>query len=472
MNPYSNSHSSGTFVGVVVGSSEYQKSTPASPPPNLLGVILNPIWNNRVLTKIFILIVVFFLALGETVIAAESSPPAAFQTKAKRKVQPAGISRHEENHPEFQAIAGLPERKTIGCVLPLTGRYKEYGNKALDAILLAAGIFDKKNKTPWSIVAEDSQRLSTGVKDAVARLSNTWNVIAIIAVVGTEEAFEAAREAAKQKVPLIMITSKEGITNGNEYVFQHFLTPSQEIRALAKYAVDDLNCVTFSILYPEDEYGNRMTNIFRTEIGRLGGKVERAIPFSKKQTDFGEQISKVIMNDVNEAQNADTGNLKNTDQVPIDFQALFIPDSYQRAKMIASQISAYTMKGFTLLGTSLWNSSNMLKKDSACLEGAVFADSFIINGISPEINDFVDIYYAVYSREPENIEALSYDTMGMVIRVLEDKTVLTRKQFIAGLQQVKNYKGVTGETSFFEDRVSQKTALILRVKDGKIEQVH
>jgi transcription-repair coupling factor (superfamily II helicase) len=36
-----NSHSSGTFVGVVVGSSEYEKSTPASPPPGRLGVISN-----------------------------------------------------------------------------------------------------------------------------------------------------------------------------------------------------------------------------------------------------------------------------------------------------------------------------------------------------------------------------------------------------------------------------------------------
>lgn len=424
----------------------------------------------RLLAKIFILLMVFFLACSGTVIAAESSPPAALRTKAKKKVQPAGIIQKEQNRAEFQSIVRLPDRNTIGCVLPLTGRYGEHGNKALDAILLAAGIFDKKNKTPWKIVADDSQRLSTGVKDAVARLSNTGNVIAIIAVAGTEEAFDIAREAAKQKVPLILITSKEGITNDNEYVFQHFLTPSQEIRALAKYAVEDLTCETFSILYPEDEYGTRMTKIFRAEIGRLGGKVEGAIPYSKKQTDFREEISKVIMNDVHETENIDAGNAEIKAQVPTEFKALFIPDSYPRAKLIASQISAYAAKDFALLGTSLWNSSNLLKKDAACLEGAIFADSFIINGISPEINDFVDAYYTAYSREPENIEALSYDTMGMIICVLDDKTVLTRKQFMAGLQQVKNYQGATGETSFSEDRVSRKTALILQVRNGKIEQ--
>jgi ABC-type branched-subunit amino acid transport system substrate-binding protein len=139
--------------------------------------------------------------------------------------------------------------------------------------------------------------------------------------------------------------------------------------------------------------------------------------------------------------------------------------------MIASQLAFYDVKGIQLLGTSLWNSPDLLKKGAECLEGAVFADSFFVNGSYPETNDFVDIYYTAYSREPENIEALSYDTMGMIISVLEDKNIQTREQFITGLQQVENYKGATGNTSFSGDRVARKTAFILKVKDGKLEQV-
>jgi hypothetical protein len=61
--------------------------------------------------------------------------------------------------------------------------------------------------------------------------------------------------------------------------------------------------------------------------------------------------------------------------------------------------------------------------------------------------------------------------MKMIIRVLEDKTISTRKQFAAGFKKIQSYKGVTGDTSFSEDRVSRKTAFIMQVKDGKIEQV-
>ena len=139
--------------------------------------------------------------------------------------------------------------------------------------------------------------------------------------------------------------------------------------------------------------------------------------------------------------------------------------------MIVSQLAFYDVKNFKLLGTSLWNTPELLRKDAEYLEGAVFADSFFANGFYPETNDFVDVYYEAYSREPDNIEALSYDTMGMIISVLEDKSIATREQFVAGLQQVKNYRGATGNTSFSPDRVSQKTAFILKVKDGKLEQV-
>jgi len=41
----------------------------------------------------------------------------------------------------------------------------------------------------------------------------------------------------------------------------------------------------------------------------------------------------------------------------------------------------------------------------------------------------------------------------------------------AGFKKIKNYKGVTGDTSFSADRVSQKTAFIMQIKDGKVEQV-
>jgi branched-chain amino acid transport system substrate-binding protein len=430
---------------------------------------------NRIIAGVsFLLLLALFVSCAKlkSITEKPAPPPPAPQEKPQEEIVPQVIKPPEEKLPSFQfPTMESTDRNAIGCLLPLSGKYGESGNKALDAILLAAGMFDEKNGSPWKVIAEDSHGTPEGAKAAVAKLVKAKNVIAIIAIAGTAEAVDAAREAESQNVPIIMITPKEGITGGSEYVFQHFLTPSQQIKALTKYALKSLNCAIFAILYPKDDYGTEMVKIFREEALQMGGKVERAIPYNKTQTDFTEEINKVTRYSVSSAKKANANNPDKKVQVNIDFEALFIPDSSARVKMIASQLAFYDVKGMYLLGTSLWNSPDLLKKGAEYLDGAIFADSFFVNSFYPETNDFVDIYYSAYSREPENIEALAYDTASIIISVLDDKQIKTHKQFAGALKKVENFKGATGTISFDADRVAQKTAFILRVKNGKLEQV-
>ncbi len=418
--------------------------------------------NYRILVKIFILLLVFFIACcaQPRIIVQEPAPSPPTEVKPPEAILP----------PVKPPVVGY-NRYTLGCVLPLSGPYADLGSKALDAILLSAGMFDGGKSTLWRVVAEDSRGLPEGARAAVEHLANTENVMAIVAVTGTEDAIEAAREANKWEVPIVLITSKEGITSSSEYVFQHFLTPTQQIRAIVKYALDDLNCAIFSILYPKDDYGEEMVKIFRAEAVREGGKVERAIPYNKSQTDFTEQIDKVTGNLISTAKKMSSKKPEVKTPLALDFEALFIPDSYRRVRMITSQLAFYDVKGIKLLGTSLWNSPYLLKNNSDYLEGAVFVDSFFVNSFYPETNDFVDAYYTAYSRDPESIEALAYDTAGIIFNVLENEDIQTRQEFINALIKVENYKGATGNISFGPDRVAQKTPFILRVNNGKLEQV-
>jgi branched-chain amino acid transport system substrate-binding protein len=429
---------------------------------------------NRISTSISILLlVILFMSCARVgTFEKPAQPPPAEETKTQKDIQPPEVTVPKEEPPLFRPFSGKADRYTIGCVLPLSGSYAAEGSKALDAILLAAGIFDQTSKTQWKVIAADSRGVPEGVKKAIARLANDENVMAIIAVAGTLEATEAALEAEKWKVPLVLITSKEGVTTENNFVFQHFLTPTQQIRALAKYALDNMNVAIFSILYPKDRYGAEMVKIFREEVQKIGGKVEKAVPYSKTQTDFTAEISKVTGNRLTSADKVNPKKkLEAKAPLSVNFEALFIPDSYLRVKMIAEQLAFYDVRGTKLLGTNLWNSPDLLKKGAECLEGAVFADSFYTLSYYPETNNFVDVYYSAYGREPEYIEALAYDSAGMIFKVLEKNDVQTRRNFAEALIQVDNYKGVTGATSFDADRVAQKVAFILKVINGKLEQV-
>jgi ABC-type branched-subunit amino acid transport system substrate-binding protein len=162
---------------------------------------------NRILTSISILLlVILFMSCAR--IGTSEKPahlPPAVETKTSKDIQPP-----EEKPPEVKPTeVTLPkveppllkpflektDRYTVGCMLPLSGSYAAEGKKALDAILLAAGIFDQASKTPWKVIAADSRGVPEGAKEAIAHLANDENVMAIIAVAGTLEATEAAREA-------------------------------------------------------------------------------------------------------------------------------------------------------------------------------------------------------------------------------------------------------------------------------------
>ena len=365
----------------------------------------------------------------------------------------------------------LADRQTIGCVLPLSGRFAEEGKKALDAALLAAGIFNDRSSSPWKIAVADGGSSPGTMEQAISYLDEQAKAMAIVAICSASDAAGAAAEAQRRNIPLVLISSKEGATEAGEYVFQHFLTPSQQIEALARYALDALNVAIFTALYPEDDYGKEMLAQFRREAGNVGGKVLRSVPYNKTQTDFTAQIQKLTGNRA--AMPAKTYGTKEQakERQPLDFEAIFIPDSAFRVKMIASQLAFYSVRGPKLLGTSLWNSPELLKKEVQYLEGAVFADSFYVNGFLPETNDFVDAFYVAYGREPGGMEALTYDTTKLVIRVLESPDVRTRADFIKSLKAVTGFCGATGCISFRDSRVAQKNAFILKVQNGKLVQV-
>ena len=422
----------------------------------------------RTFSRIFILLtVIFILCYSKMALADEKPVPVS---PAEVKSSPATPQQQTASTPIIPQPGKL-NRNTIGCVLPLSGKYAEWGNKALDAIMLSAGIFNKENKTPWEIIAEDSQGSPEKIKAAITRLASAKNVMAIIAFTETTEAQDAAREAQKLKVPLLLITSKEGVTSAGEYVFQHFLTPTQQIRALVKYALDDLNCAIFAIMYPQDDYGEEMARVFRKEVTSIGGKVQKEIPYGKKQTDFANEINKLTGRIVKPPSKAKADKNEEPESMPVDFEALFIPDSYSIAKMIAAQLDYYNIKGFKLLGTSLWNSPALLKNGAEYMDEAIIADSFFKDGSYTETFTFVDDYHTAYKRDPENIEALAFDTAGMIFTILENENVKTRPEFIAGLTKIGIYNGATGSIYFDTNRVAQKTVFILRVKEGKLEQI-
>jgi ABC-type branched-subunit amino acid transport system substrate-binding protein len=371
-----------------------------------------------------------------------------------------------------KAIVPKPvDRYAIGCVLPLTGRYAASGNRALEAIILASGVFDPAVKSPVKLIIEDSKSKPETARAAVTKLAVQDGVLCILGPLGNTEAIDAAREAQKLKIPIITLTQKEKITDIGDYVFRNYMTNHMQIRRLVTYAIGDMDISRFAVLYPNDPYGREMERLFRDEVLRQGGEIRGAKFYDKTQTDFGDEIKAITRIKGTSSEGKEYRNNKDEYKPVIDFDALFIPDSPERISMILPQLAFHNIRGIKLLGAGSWNSPVLLKAGGEYLEGAIFVDGFSRNSFYPETNDFIDIFYTNYSREPDVIEALVYDATSIIIKTIEDDDIKTRDQFRDGMLRLKNYRGVTGKTSFAGARDVQKEAFVLMVKDGQVMQI-
>ena len=356
----------------------------------------------------------------------------------------------------------------VGCILPLSGRNAAYGNRALDAVLLAAGVFNVAKETPIRVLIEDSQSDAAVAGAAVEKLAGA-GVTCILGPLGSQEALEAAKEAQRLKIPILTLTQREGITGVGDHVFRNFLTAAMQVRTVVQYAQAELGLRRFAILYPDDPYGHEMARLFREEVRRKGGEIRKEKSYKADQTDFGEEILALGgVAPVSPGTEVAAGVAPKTDP---GFDALFIPDFSYRVAMIVPQLAYYDITGIRLLGTSGWNSPELLKAKPGHLQRAVFVDGFFTGSFRLEVNDFIEAFYTAYGREPDTMEALVYDAADIAVKLLLENRSGTREAFRMGLTQIKGYPGVSGKTSFPPSRDAQKDLFILTVKDGRIIQV-
>jgi len=361
----------------------------------------------------------------------------------------------------------LVNRYAVGCVLPLTGKYAIYGNRVLDAVVLASGVFDPERDSPIQLFIEDSKGDPDTAREAVRRLADEHHVIGITGPLGSAAALEAAREAQLLGVPIITLTQRRDITETGDYVFRDFLTSDMQAKALVTYSINNLGIEDFAILYPDDNYGTEMMNLFWDEVLRQGGQIRGVESYSGKQTDFGREIKSLTGLNFSEEDEA-----SGEKPVPIvDFDALFIPDSCFTLSMIAPQLAFYDITGVQLLGTSICNSPDILKENSEYLEGAVFTDCFFLDSARPEVRNFIDCFYVACGREPGNMEALAYDAAKIMTDLITEDNAETRDDMKDGLSHVEDYPGITGMTSFSGTGDVERPLHILMVMEGEIVQI-
>jgi branched-chain amino acid transport system substrate-binding protein len=375
-------------------------------------------------------------------------------------------AKGEDFYPRLEALwrvmqTGVGNEVVLGCILPLQGKAKFFGVKALHGIELAIGAFrPQEGPSRVRLVVWDDQGDPERAQEGVRVLAEKEHAVAIIGPLYSQTAMAAAEEAEALRIPLITLSPLQGIVQRRQYIFQDSITNTAQVEALVQYALKTLGIRTYAILYPNNAYGRTFKELFQQQVERSGGKIVVSRPYADDQTDFGDIIKGMV-------RYPKPRTPKEKPKPIVDFKAIFIPDDFNTIDLIVPQLAYYDVTGIQLLGNNGWNSPDLLRDNGKFFEGAVFVGGFFRDSPSPPVQSFVRDFEDTFGSSPSLLEALSYDATKLIQKVIADIGIVSPDTLLS----FRDYAGVTGFSGFNADGESMRNLFLLKVSEGKIRQI-
>jgi ABC-type branched-subunit amino acid transport system substrate-binding protein len=304
--------------------------------------------------------------------------------------------------------------------------------------------------------------------EAIQEMAQNEGAIATIGPLISKVAEKVAERAEELGVVNITLSQKEGITGKGPMVFQNCLTPEDQLRALVGKVIDEIGLTRFAILHPANPYGRYFMNKFWDMAESRGGTITAVEAYNPEETDFAVPIKKVVglfQPDRPKSRGSEPEEAEGKPEPIIDFDAIFIPDGYERVALIASQLAFHDVVGVTLLGTDLWNSPKLLEFGGKYVHGAIFPSGFFPGSGYIGVESFVERYRTHFGKEPGLLAAIGYDTIRILKEILRKKGdgIQTRGDLRQALAEGEPFDGVTGPVFFDEERRAKREPLLLTV---------
>lgn len=359
---------------------------------------------------------------------------------------------------------------TIGFLLPLSGRHGRTGNWILNGAELALQRYNIHGRgPPIKLLYRDTRADPYRARSAYEQMAKDDNIIAIIGPVTPKASRAASAVAERANVIILMLTPEEGIAEEGSYTFRNSFTPTQEARAIVFHAIHIMGLRRFAVLFPKNAYGKLWNDLFSKEVHRQGAEIIASESYRSGQKDFSLALLRITGLHLLPIPLAldDQSSMSQ-----VNFDALFIPDRFEVASLIALELPNFNLSGIPLLGTHLWNDPQAVEKTGNYEGKILFVDGFFKGSRYAFVQEFVDIFYQTFGKEPGIFEAAGYDTMNILLFLIREKKVRNREALKRALLDIKGYPGVTGATSFTEKGESKKVLYYLTIQNGVIQQIH
>lgn len=349
------------------------------------------------------------------------------------------------------------KKDTIGCLLPLSGKYASYGQKALKGIQLAIQELSQTHGRKFNTVIKDTR----GDPEVAASCVDELVQARVAGIIGPLLAVDAAGTRAQElKIPLIALTQKEDFALSGDYLFSNFITPRMQVQTLAAYVFRTLGLKKVAILYPDEPYGRLHMELFSDAVAEYGAQLVETHAYDGNSTDFTDTLRKFTKQGAEPSEPA-----------TFDFEALFIPDAASRINMILPQLAFNDIRDIVLLGTNLWHRQSLLDETKGYNRGAIITEGYFEHSRKFATVRFNKTFSHLYGESPGFLEAIFYDTATIMLSTALDPLVDSRQRLKEALQEQRIFEGATGRTLFDENGTARKELFLITIKNNRFVEL-
>ena len=350
---------------------------------------------------------------------------------------------------EAQQAAGGEITAKIGVVSFLSGTGAAYGEAQKAGLELALEELNEANKGKLKIELqmEDSGGKKESAINAVNKLINQDNVVAIIGPTLSGEMFAAGPVANEAETPIFGISNTaEGINDIGEFVFRNSLPESIAIPTAMKAAQEKKGFKKAAFIYAaNDDFSVSGFKTMKATAEQMGLENLGEATFANGDVDFSAQLTKIK---------------------ELNPDVLLVSALYKEGSLVVKKARELGITA-TIIGGNGFNNPQVFEIAGDAAEGLIVATPFSPEKQDEKVQTFVKAFEAKHGKKPDQFAAQAYDGLYIIAQSLLAAGQADRNALRDQLAQLKDFQGVSGKLSFDEKRTPVGEAVVVEVKGGK-----
>ncbi|KAB2911069.1 MAG: ABC transporter substrate-binding protein [Kofleriaceae bacterium] len=283
--------------------------------------------------------------------------------------------------------------------------------------------------------------------NAVTRLITQDKVNALLGEVASGLSMVGGQIAQQYNVPMISPSSTNPqVTQIGDMVFRVCFLDDFQGKVMARFAREELKAEKAAILFDQGQpYSKGLADYAEKSFKEMGGKIVTRQAYGSSDPDVSAQLSSIK-------------------QASPD--VIFLPGYYTQAANIMRQARKLGITA-AFVGGDGWDSDKLEEIGGAAVQGSYYSNHYSPEEETPEVKNFVTKYKQEFGATPDGLAALGYDAANLMFAAVDRAPSLGGKDLAATIATTKDFVGVTGKISIDPNRDASKSAVVVKVENGR-----